>query len=262
MRLMREIRFSLVPSDGRGNSQANSWAGRLASDAVCPFIVLRATVEGQVDSKTGFLCNVTQVDRMLREHAVEALSSACDRAGAGCLSGCRAIRTCWSVIVDRCPPGTTLVSLEMELTPYVKFEIRSGDDKMVHMTESFEFAASHRLCCPGLSDRENREAFGKCNNPHGHNYTLEVTIRGEPRKPQGTLVDLPVFERVVMGRVIDRLDHKHLNQDCEEFRTLNPSMENIARVIWSLLDGEFAPAELESVRVWETPKTYAEYRGN
>ena len=105
--------------------------------------------------------------------------------------------------------------------------------------------------------------FGKCANPngHGHNYVLEVTIRGTPDERSGTLTDLPRFERIVKERVIDRFDHKYLNLDCAEFRSLNPSVENIARIIWQRLEGALEPSTLASVRVWETPKTCAECTG-
>ena len=161
---------------------------------------------------------------------------------------------------------------------------------MVTITRSFEFAAAHRLHVPELSEEENRRIFGKCGNPsgHGHNYVLEVTVSGEPDSASGTIVDLPTFEATVQERVIDRFDHKHLNVDCAEFATLNPTVENIARVIWDLLadvlgrcavphpeagcarqrDGAPSPTEwgtqrcrLYAVRVWETPRTFAEYRG-
>ncbi len=131
---------------------------------------------------------------------------------------------------------------------------------MVSVTESFEFAASHRLYCPSMSEEENRALFGKCANPngHGHNYVVEVTVRGTPHAATGRIVDLQEMESIVKERVVDRFDHKHLNLDCPEFANLNPSVENITTVIWELLDRRFEPARLAKVRVWETPKTYAE----
>ena len=133
---------------------------------------------------------------------------------------------------------------------------------MITMTQSFEFAAEHRLYVPELSEEQNRKAFGKCANPngHGHNYVVEVTLAGEPDPVTGTLADLPEFEVTVKRRVIDLFDHKHLNADCPEFAQLNPTVENITRVIWEKLAGGFARGRLHAVRVWETPKTYAEYR--
>lgn len=134
---------------------------------------------------------------------------------------------------------------------------------MIQVTESFEFSAAHRLHCPDLSDEENRRIFGKCSNPngHGHNYVVEVTVSGQPDDATGNVIELHLFRHTVRERVIDRFDHKHLNLDCVEFQSLNPSVENIARVIWDRLHDAFHSCRLAGVRVWETPKTYAEYNG-
>ncbi len=132
---------------------------------------------------------------------------------------------------------------------------------MVSMTHAFEFSAAHRLYCAELSDRQNVEIFGRCTNPsgHGHNYIVEVTLCGEPDPQTGVVMKLSDCARIVNESVIDRFDHKHLNKDCPEFATLNPSVENITRVIFDRLKGAFAPTNLRRVRVYETPKTYAQY---
>ena len=134
---------------------------------------------------------------------------------------------------------------------------------MLSVTQSFEFAAAHRLHCPNMSAEENRAYFGKCNNAngHAHNYVLEVTITGRPEQFSPRLLPTVHFEQTVRAQVIERFDHKHLNEDCPEFRDMNPSVENLARTIWGLLESHIAPAHLVKVRVWETPKTYAEYDG-
>lgn len=134
---------------------------------------------------------------------------------------------------------------------------------MVKMTRSFEFAAAHRLHLAQWSDEKNLEVFGKCSNPkgHGHNYVLDVTVSGTPDELRGTIADPPQFDRIVFERVIELFDHRNLNEECAEFSTLNPSVENIVRVIWSRLDGAFDRCKLAGVRVWETPKTFAEFTG-
>ncbi len=133
---------------------------------------------------------------------------------------------------------------------------------MVRLSQKFEFSATHRLHNPALSSEENRQTFGKCNNPHGHghNYELQVTLRGKP-DASGILIDIPDFETIVANAVIDRFDHKNLNIELPEFRELIPTVENIARVIYRLLKPRFdgAGAALASVTVWETPKTWCEY---
>ena len=119
-------------------------------------------------------------------------------------------------------------------------------------------SASHRLHSNALSVEENRAAFGKCNNPagHGHNYEVQVSVVGKP-SADGVLVNLPELERVVGRTVIDRFDHKHLNIEVAEFADLNPTVENIARIIFGLLKP--VVANLASVTVWETPKTWCEF---
>jgi 6-pyruvoyltetrahydropterin/6-carboxytetrahydropterin synthase len=133
---------------------------------------------------------------------------------------------------------------------------------MIFVTQQFEFSAAHRLHCPQWSDEENARVFGKCNfaNGHGHNYVVEVTIGGEPNAT-GEVLPLRKIEQTVDELVINRFDHRHLNYDTAEFAELNPTVENLAQVVWNLLDGKFAPARLSAVRVYETPKTWAECRG-
>jgi len=258
MWLMREIRFSVGPEST--GPILNSWAGWPPASIVTPYLVLRAWVEGTPDPLTGYICNIKQIDSALREIVVPLIAKRCSE---GQTTGEQLLTIISSALVGRSPQGTRWTRWEILLTPYLRFAMDAASPNVVQMTQSFEFSASHRLHAPSLSDEENRRVFGKCNNPggHGHNYQLEVTIAGQPDTRTGNLLPLSDFERIVKHRVVDRLDHKHLNSDCIEFTNLNPSVENISRVIWSLLNGHFEPARLACVRVWETPKTYAECNG-
>ena len=138
---------------------------------------------------------------------------------------------------------------------------------MITTAQRFEFSAAHRLHSEALSEKQNQEVFGRCNNPngHGHNYEVEVSVSGEPDPATGHIVagGIPELQRIVNQQVIDRFDHKHLNLDCEEFKAgsgVNPTVENIARIIFQRLKGSIpGPAKLQCVKVWETPKTVAEY---
>lgn len=134
---------------------------------------------------------------------------------------------------------------------------------MVICTKTFGFSAAHRLHSEALSEEENRAVFGKCNNPHGHghNYTLEVTIQGEVDPRSGELMNARLLEAVVHQEVIERFDHKHLNEEVAEFRGLNPTGENIAKVVWDLLRPRLGE-RLVKVGVWETPKSLFEYTGD
>src|SRR5207244_11972446 len=98
---------------------------------------------------------------------------------------------------------------------------------MVRVSQKFEFCASHRLHNPALSDEQNRAMFGKCNNPHGHghNYEIQVTLRGQP-DANGPLIAVPEMESIVAQTVIDRFDHKNQNIELPQFRAVMPSAKN------------------------------------
>jgi len=133
----------------------------------------------------------------------------------------------------------------------------------VTLSRTEHFCASHRLHSSALTEEENRQLFGKCNLPngHGHNYSIDVLITGELDEKSGVLISLTTLKEMVQRLVIEKLDHRHLNLDIEEFRELNPTAENIAIVIWRLLRSEL-PDHLElEVRLHETAKNIAIYRG-
>lgn len=259
---MREVRFSLTPEAAPEQPIRNGWAGAPTSDALTPYLTLRAVVRGPVDPRTGFLCNIRVIDTLLRERAVTRLrESVSDPRRRRRVAP--EVAALWGAVAPHTPDGARLEQLTLCLTPHLMFTVTRGDPGMVSMTHAFEFSAAHRLWCSELSADENRRVFGRCTNPngHGHNYVVRVTVRGRPDARTGTIVDLGAFERIVNEAVIDRFDHKHLNEDCPEFASLNPSVENITRVIFDKLKDAFAPAALDRVRVYETAKTYAEYTG-
>jgi 6-pyruvoyltetrahydropterin/6-carboxytetrahydropterin synthase len=132
----------------------------------------------------------------------------------------------------------------------------------VTVTRGVHFNAAHRLHSPALSDEDNRKVFGRCNNPnyHGHNYELEVSVRGEVDPVTGFVASLDSVKQVVVERVVAYLDHKNLNLDVPEFRDLNPTTENLVVVIWRLLEGRL-PGELARLTLWETPRNYVVYEG-
>jgi 6-pyruvoyltetrahydropterin/6-carboxytetrahydropterin synthase len=123
-------------------------------------------------------------------------------------------------------------------------------------------SASHRLHTDVLSEDENRSAYGKCNNPHGHghNYVVEVLTRGPVDQETGMVINLAVLDEVVQTRVLDRFDHASLNLD-PMFTRAVPTTENLCKAIYKLLDGSLAPGELAHVRVEETENNFFEYYG-
>ncbi len=125
------------------------------------------------------------------------------------------------------------------------------------------FNAAHRLYRPDWSDERNTAVFGVCANPnyHGHNYELEVRLTGEPDAETGYLIDLKELSRIIKAEILDRYDHRNLNMDTEEFRTLNPTAENIAVIVWRRLRAVLAPELRLHVTLFETPRNFVEYDG-
>jgi len=134
---------------------------------------------------------------------------------------------------------------------------------MVYLTRKAEFSASHYYNNPALSPEENRRLFGKCNNPngHGHNYTLEVTVKGEVDPRSGFVVDLKDLKEVLNREVLDAMDHRYLNKEVPEFATQIPTTENLAISIWKRLEGKLHVARLHRVRVYETPDLFVDFYG-
>lgn len=274
--LTREVRFS-VDRDWAGYVEfsrpiVNSWGGWPSAVGVVPFLRLRATVQGEPDTQTGYLLNIKILDDLLRRYAIPYTAEQLHLHGWR-MRAERLLHEVWLQVEPRMPAHATLIALELLVTPTVRYRVGRADtdaseekkdqEIMTFLTQQFEFSAAHRLHCPGLSDQENVATFGKCNNPngHGHNYVVEVTLAGDAADPGGTVFPLPRFEEIVREAVIEKLDHKHLNLDTQEFRERNPSVENIARVIWALLIDRFSPARLHNVRVYETQKTWADFDG-
>jgi 6-pyruvoyltetrahydropterin/6-carboxytetrahydropterin synthase len=131
---------------------------------------------------------------------------------------------------------------------------------MVYLTRKIEFSASHRYHNPALSAAENRRIFGKCNNPHGHghNYTLEVTVAGEPDPITGMVLDLKHLKTILECEIMERMDHRFLNYEVPELKDQIPTCENIARAIWKILEPKITPGRLHKVRLYESADIFAE----
>ena len=125
------------------------------------------------------------------------------------------------------------------------------------------FNAAHRLYRPDWDGQKNNDVFGKCNNPnfHGHNYALEVGVTGEVDPVTGYLIDIKKLKTIMKEEVEDYLDHKNLNLDVPEFKDINPTMENIAILIWNKLRDKLEDDFKISVTLYETPRNYAVYNG-
>jgi 6-pyruvoyltetrahydropterin/6-carboxytetrahydropterin synthase len=123
------------------------------------------------------------------------------------------------------------------------------------------FNAAHRLHNPSWDENRNKEVFGKCNNPsyHGHNYEVEVKVTGIPDPATGFVVDLKSLSDIINEHVIEKFDHKNLNLDRKEFLNLNPTAENIVVVIYDILRDKIDKELDLQVRLYETPRNFAEY---
>lgn len=134
---------------------------------------------------------------------------------------------------------------------------------MVYVSRKATFSAAHRLYNPSFSDMQNEEVFDKCNNPHGHghNYVLEVTVKGTPDEQTGYVIELKRLKAIIDERIIDLVDHKHLNYDVDFLRGLNPTVENLCVIFWKQIDGYLPNGELHSIKVWESEANSAEYHG-
>ncbi len=258
MELTREIRFCLNPA-GLNQPVTNSWAGWPSLTTIAPWLKFRCTVSGTVDPVSGYLCNIKLIDDAIRQAV---------------LPGCQTKTCYWAMLFfaftelkKQFADGISLSRISLHASPTLSFAIDSKEENMLQMTQQFEFSASHRLHNTDLSEQENRELFGKCNNPHGHghNYVVEVTVAAN-NDSETPLIPLQAFETLVKEQVIDPFDHRYLNLEVPEFSELNPSVENIALVIWNKLESQVlavgnGASRLANVRVYETPKTWADYAG-
>jgi len=123
------------------------------------------------------------------------------------------------------------------------------------------FNAAHRLNNPSWSEEQNEAVFGKCNNKyyHGHNYDLIVKVSGEPDPDTGYVYDMKVLSDLIKANVTDKFDHKNLNLDVEEFKSMNPTAENIAVVIYNILREKIESDKDLKITLFETERNYVEY---
>lgn len=133
------------------------------------------------------------------------------------------------------------------------------------LTRRVEFSASHRCYQPDLTEAENYALYGMAANPngHGHNYVVEVTIRGAVDPVTGMVFDLKKLKDILNREVVDPMDHRHLNYEVPPFDRVVPTAENLAREIWRRIQGPLSSegVDLANVRLFETPDLYVDYAG-
>jgi len=257
-RLTREVRFAIndTPDDQLAGKPTNSFGGFPSLTGFGYFLPIRVSlVTGDLNPQSNYVVNIKQIDEAVRDYMSEVV----EMFHSETLTVPKVLYHLHSMLYDLW--RERFESVTLALSPFQTMSIYRSECPMVRLSQKFEFSASHRLHNPALSADANVQTYGKCNNPHGHghNYEVQVTLAGRPDS-RGVLVDVPAMERAVNAAVIDRFDHKNLNEELPEFKNLIPTVENIAMTIFQLLKPRFEGAgKLASVTVWETPKTWCEY---
>lgn len=244
----------------------NNFAAKPASIGLARYYEITLGVQGIPDPNTGYLIGIQDIDAIVRTHLVPIIAQRCIEKPE--TEPASMLPDLWDIAANQSPHEIAL--LRWSLSPYYWVEMTraSAQQNAVLLRQRFEFAAAHRLHTPTMSDEENAAFFGKCNNPngHGHNYQLEPSVRVPVEALKDANVQL-ALQTAVNDTLIEQLDHKFLNIDCDWFNQTKggviPSVENIARVCYQHL----APAleklglgiELVSLRAWETEKTSAIY---
>lgn len=136
---------------------------------------------------------------------------------------------------------------------------------MLYLSRKVCFSAAHRLHNPVLSDEENRKIYGQCNHPdgHGHNYTLEVTVRGNISDKSGMVIDLKILKKIITEKIVKKVDHKYLNFDVDFMRHVIPTAENMVIQFWQILKEALSEekAELHELKLYETDNNVVVYKG-
>lgn len=258
-KLSRQIRFAVNPFADSAQIGVNSYCAKPTTNALGIYLALWVKLESNVNPDTGFVVNVVDIDKVVRENAVKIFDNFIKQKFsakqeitfehiAGLLS------EVWSVLENKFLPAK-ISNLAVDLMPARKLAIRERNGNMLCFSEKFEFAASHTLWNKKFTDTENDAVFGKCANRtgHGHNYIVEVTVKkSQNDKP----LNAGDFEKTVSEQFIQIVDHKNLNTDVPHFAKVNPTVENISEYAFNCLNGKFPDCTLDSITIWESDRTF------
>lgn len=261
--LTRTVRFSInphPPEKGKDSARArNTFSAYPSMRGLGRHYEMLVACRAEPDAVTGYAVDIHEIDRAVRDAALPVINAAC-RAAPETEPG-EMLPRLWPRLNEAL--NGRLTALTWRLSPFYSVSMEAPQMSTVLLRQQFEFAAAHRLHAPTLTGAQNREIFGKCNNPsgHGHNYRVEpqVAVKLDSTGRQKFL--LTDLERITDEVVLQRFDHKNLNRDLPEFASQNPSVENIARTIYEALAPAIsgAGAKLRCVTVWETEKTACTY---
>jgi 6-pyruvoyltetrahydropterin/6-carboxytetrahydropterin synthase len=258
------VRFSVNPFLDHHSPGFNSYASKPAGEGLSIFLELAVELVGPLSPQTGLLVNVSDIDRTVRRYAVSVFI---ERIGAHLRRGehigfpalASILTAAGERLGDKFGPAR-VERLCLKLNPFRKLAMNTSEPGVLYFSEKFEFAATHKLWNSGFSESQNVQIFGKCANPsgHGHNYLVEVTVQ---TAADGPSLEIGAFEHIVDAQLMQLLDHKNLNLDVAAFHNTIPTVENIALFAWEHLTGQFAPAQLHCITVWESDRTYCSYFG-
>lgn len=262
--LTRQIRFSLDPFADRQIQGSNGYASKPCVGGFGLYFSLWIDLASPLDPETGFVVNVSQIDMVVRQDVIPLFEKkVCQAFRAGriptLISLVHILKQSWRTLNDSFRPKV-MTQLSLELNPFRRITIQSDEANMFIVSEKFEFSAMHQLWNEAFDEKRNFELFGKCANPngHGHNYVLEVSV--ERATDSGEDTWHAEFERVVKEQFLDQVDHKNLNIDVAELKSLNPTVENLSSMAWKKLNNRLGPVKLCNVTVWENDRTYCSYK--
>lgn len=222
---------------------------------------LEVTIDGTVDPVTGMVMNITDlkaiVGTILLEFDHKHLNEDTPYFQEQLPTTENIVRVLWRLIAARLPADIRLARLRLYEMPDLWADYTGADE--TDFARAYSFSAAHRLHAPALSDEQNQAIYGKCNNPngHGHNYTLEVTVRGLPDTQTGMVIDLAAMDHTVR-QVLDTLDYRHLDREIAAFAEQPSTAENIVVYLWHELAPRFE-GRLAHLKLWETKNNVFEY---
>lgn len=287
--LSRTVRFCLNgPGESSPAPTDNTFAAWPPMRGLGRYYELTVTCHGEADPVSGYFLNIKVIDQAVRDAVLPHLEQVIARQPAtASLPMGELMRRILALLQPAL--NNAVAAVRLSLTPYLSLALQhaatpttfatpatfntpaaerhamSSQAHEVLIRHQYEFSASHRLHVPQWDEAQNKQVFGKCNNPagHGHNYRVEV-VAGAAIDADGHLPPIETLDAIVNAVVIERYDHKNLNVDVDDFKAGNSSVENIAVAAHSLLRDPLAQAQLDlkEVSVWETGKTVCTYRGN
>ncbi|HQI07699.1 MAG TPA: 6-carboxytetrahydropterin synthase [Anaerohalosphaeraceae bacterium] len=261
--LCRQVRFSVNPLGPVSEAGFNSYASKPCGDGLAVYLGLTVALRGRLDEQTGFVVNVSEIDRVVRGDIVplfeRKIRTDFQQARAIAMEDLFDLLEDSVKTLQRIFETVSVNRLILALNPFRNISLLWENGRMRTYKEQFEFAASHRLWNDKFSGAENFQRFGKCANPsgHGHNYILEVSVLLPESMEESGWIGR--FQKVVEEHFLSIVDHKNLNLDVAWFSKVNPTVENIASYAWQCLVGKFGQVKLKKITVWENERTSCSY---